>query len=100
MFPLSIARLIAASGNLPDLASARASIAMGIAFGGGPFAIGVLADGVGVYRSMLVVPVLLTAAGTAVWWSVHMGRRATGDPAGPRSVATPHTNWEFGRIRG
>ncbi len=77
MFPLSIARLIGASEGLPDLANARASLAIGIAFGGGPLAIGVLADQVGVYRSMLVIPVLLAAAAAAVWWSARAAHRGS-----------------------
>lgn len=61
-FPLGIARLIAASGGRPDLASARMSLGAGLAIGVAPFALGALADSVGTHRAYLLVPVLVALA--------------------------------------
>jgi len=65
-FPLSIARVIAASGGRPDLATARASIGAGIAIGTAPFLLGYLADLVGTHRAFLLVPALLALAALAL----------------------------------
>lgn len=61
-FPLSITRVLAASGGHPDRATARASIGAGAAIGTAPFLLGFLADQVGTQRAFLLVPVLLAAA--------------------------------------
>jgi MFS family permease len=75
MFPLSITRVIAAAKNRPDLAVARSSMGIGIAVGSAPFAIGVLADHVGSYRSMLLVPALTVVAAATLRWSTHVSDR-------------------------
>jgi predicted MFS family arabinose efflux permease len=61
-YPLSISRLIARSQGRADLATARASIGGGIAFGSGPFILGWLADTVGTHTAFLLVPGFLVAA--------------------------------------
>lgn len=61
-FPLSIARVLAASGGHPDRATARASIGAGVAIGTAPFLLGLMADQIGTQRAFLLVPVLLAAA--------------------------------------
>jgi len=65
-FPLNVTRLIAASQGRPDLATARQSLGAGVAIGLGPFALGALADTVGVGQAFLLVPVLLVLAGVGV----------------------------------
>ncbi len=65
-YPLGIARAIDASEGRPDLASARAGYAAGLAVGVGPFALGALADGVGLHAAMLVVPALFAIAALGV----------------------------------
>lgn len=74
-YPLSVGRLIAASGHRADTAGARASLASGIAIGAGPFTIGVLGDHLGAHRAMLVVPVLVLTAALTVWWTTRLGVR-------------------------
>lgn len=61
-FPLSISRVLAASGGHPDRATARASIGAGVAIGTVPFLLGLLADQFGTQRAFLLVPILLAAA--------------------------------------
>lgn len=61
-FPLAISLALDASDGQPDLATARGSYAMAIAFGVAPFALGALADSTGVRWAFLLVPLLLAAA--------------------------------------
>lgn len=62
MYPLSISRAIRAWPTDPDRASARGAIAVGLAFGIAPFALGQIADWTGPRAAFLLVPLLLTAA--------------------------------------
>lgn len=78
-FPLGVMRAIRTSPDRPDLAATRASLAVGLAVGVGPFALGALSDVVGTHRAFLVVPVFLTLAALCV---------AQG---GPRATAPPRT---------
>jgi len=61
-FPLAISLALDASDGQPDLATARGSYAMAIAFGVAPFALGAVADRIGVRWAFLLVPLLLGAA--------------------------------------
>jgi predicted MFS family arabinose efflux permease len=65
-FPLAVARAIAASRGLADIATARASLGAGLAIGAAPFALGSLADRAGTHTAYLVVPVLLLLAGSVL----------------------------------
>ncbi len=65
-YPLGIARAIDAAQGRPDLASARAALAAGLAIGIGPFALGALADQIGLHTAFLVVPALLALAAIGV----------------------------------
>lgn len=65
-FPLGVMRAIRTSPDRPDLAATRASLAVGLAVGVGPFALGALSDVVGTHRAFLVVPVFLTLAAVCV----------------------------------
>jgi predicted MFS family arabinose efflux permease len=67
-YPLTIGRAITAAVGRSDLAAARASLAAGLAVGGGPFLLGALADRFGSHTAFLLVPalILLAAAGLAV----------------------------------
>lgn len=65
-FPLGVMRAIRASPDRPDLAATRASLAIGLAIGVGPFALGALSDVVGTHRAFLVVPVFLAFAALCV----------------------------------
>lgn len=65
-FPLGVMRAIRTSPARPDLAANRASLAVGVAVGVGPFGLGALADVVGTHRAFLVVPVFLALAAVCV----------------------------------
>jgi predicted MFS family arabinose efflux permease len=65
-YPLGIWRVIDAADGRPDLATARAGYAAALAVGVGPFALGALADRVGLHTAFVVVPVLLALAALGV----------------------------------
>lgn len=78
-FPIGVMRALGAAGGRADLASARASVGVGVAIGAGPFALGALADAVGTHTAFLVVPGLLLVAAFAVAQSA--ARAAPSSPA-------------------
>lgn len=59
VWPLSISRIIRASGDNPDRASALALAFTTAAIGLAPFVLGALAESIGVHLAFLIVPVLL-----------------------------------------
>jgi predicted MFS family arabinose efflux permease len=62
-FPLSLVRVMNASGGRPDTANALISVGTGLASGLAPFALGALSDHIGARRGFLLVPALaLTGA--------------------------------------
>ncbi len=61
-YPLSLARMVAASDGHADLANARSSLASGIAIAIAPLALGALADAAGLHTAFIAVPVLLASA--------------------------------------
>ena len=61
-FPLGMARAIEVSDGRPDLATSRVSLAVGLATGVGPFAVGALADRVGPHTAFLLLPGFIAAA--------------------------------------
>lgn len=61
-FPLSLARLLRASGGRTDAAASWATLGAGVASGGAPFALGALSDVVGPHRGFVLVPALLLVA--------------------------------------
>jgi predicted MFS family arabinose efflux permease len=58
-YPLGLSRAIDLSDGRPDLATARVGLGAALASGIGPFALGALADQVGIHGAFLVVPGLL-----------------------------------------
>ncbi len=58
-WPLGISRVVMASGGQSDRASALSIVAGGTAGGFGPFALGAMADSMGVHTAFLVLPVTL-----------------------------------------
>ena len=62
LFPLGISLLMQSSGGRPDVATAAASAAAGVAIGAAPFALGALADALGAERGFLLVPAMLAVA--------------------------------------
>lgn len=65
-FPLTVVRSITRAGGQPERAMARIAIGEGIAAALGPFALGSLAERVGMHRAFLLVPTLITAAALIV----------------------------------
>jgi MFS family permease len=59
LYPISLARAIAAAGGRSDLGSARSTLGSGVAIGLAPFVLGLAADARGVHAAYLVVPVVL-----------------------------------------
>lgn len=62
LFPLTMARAIAAAPGRSDLAATRASLAAGLAAGLVPFLLGVTADRRGTHTAFLIVPLLVGLA--------------------------------------
>ena len=75
-FPIGMALCVVHSGGQPDLGVSRATYALALAFGVAPFALGVVADGVGPHTAFLLVPGLLAAAGLLAWRLDAIARRA------------------------
>jgi MFS family permease len=62
LYPISLTAAIRVAEGRSDLASARATLASGLAIGVAPFALGLVADVEGVHLAYLVVPLLLLGA--------------------------------------
>jgi len=58
LYPLTVARYVAASPHDSTRASSRAALASGLAIGVAPFVLALISDGVGLHRAYLLVPVL------------------------------------------
>jgi MFS family permease len=65
-YPLGMALAVTHSGGQPDLAAARTSYALGLAFGVAPFALGAVADTAGPHRAFLILPVFLGLSATVI----------------------------------
>jgi predicted MFS family arabinose efflux permease len=74
-YPLGAAMVMALSGGQPDRAIAVMGIGVGISSGLGPFALGALADELGVRSAFLVVPALCVAAAISITVGQRWGRR-------------------------
>ena len=61
LYPLSLARVVAAWPERPDGAAARAALASGLAIGVSPLVLAGLADLVGLRTAYLLVPGILVA---------------------------------------
>ncbi len=78
LYPVTLARLVAAWPSAPDRAAARGALASGVAIGGAPLLLARLSDGIGLRLAYLIVPALLAAlAGHALVNQVRVdpGRR-------------------------
>jgi MFS family permease len=82
-YPLGAAMVMALSGGQPDRAIAVMGIGVGLASGIGPFALGALADQLGVQAAFLVVPALCVAAAVCVTAGQRWGRRTVEPPVRP-----------------
>ena len=61
MYPLTVARFVAAARTSSTRASARAALASGIAIGVAPFVLATISDAAGLHAAYLLVPVLCAA---------------------------------------
>jgi predicted MFS family arabinose efflux permease len=61
MYPLTVARFVAAARTSSTRASARAALASGIAIGVAPFALATISDAAGLHAAYLLVPALFAA---------------------------------------
>jgi len=61
LYPLSLARVVAAWPDRPDSAAARAALASGLAIGVSPLVLAALADVLGLRTAYLLVPCILAA---------------------------------------
>jgi len=61
LYPLSLARVVAAWPDRPDGAAARAGLASGVAIGVSPLVLAALADLVGLRTAYVLVPCILVA---------------------------------------
>lgn len=70
-FPIGSAWLVRSTGGQAERGMARVSIGVGLAAGSVPFAVGVLADRVGIHLALVAVPLLLVVVvgSLAVLWS-------------------------------
>jgi predicted MFS family arabinose efflux permease len=74
LYPLGTAIVLAAASGQRDQAAGVLSIGVGLAAGGGPFALGALADASSTHLAFLVVPALLVAAIVLLLQSARLNR--------------------------
>jgi len=91
LYPLTLGFAIAAAGKLADAATARASLASGVAILSMPMFLGALADAAGLQRACLLLPALTTASGLCFVVARRLDRRRErGRPASSlRATTTP-----------
>lgn len=65
LYPVTVARLVAAWPDRHDRAASRGALASGLAIGGAPLVLAALADAVGLRTAYLLVPCLLVALAVA-----------------------------------
>ena len=75
-YPLGIGLAVAHSDGQPDLAAARAAVAVGTSFAVAPFALGAIADRIGPHPAFLVVPAFLALSALVVLRLDRTDRRA------------------------
>jgi fucose permease len=61
-FPFGFERALRASGGRPDRGGGKVSIGTGFASGAAPFALGALADQIGIQGAYVIVPICLVFA--------------------------------------
>jgi predicted MFS family arabinose efflux permease len=76
LYPLTLGFAIGAAGEREDAASARASLASGVAILSAPLALGALADAAGLQRACLLLPALAAAASLCFAAARTLERRA------------------------
>lgn len=67
-FPFGFERALRASGGRPDRGGGRLSIGSGLASGIAPFAVGAMADQIGIHNAYAIVPVSMMLAILIAWF--------------------------------
>jgi fucose permease len=93
-YPLAISIALGGSPGRTDVAAARSSYAMALAFGVGPALLAAAADAAGVRLAFLIVPALLVLAALVVWriqvvWRIPVAGPAAVVGLGPRPATEP-----------
>jgi cyanate permease len=88
LYPVTIAALMRARPTDPDGASARGTLASGVAIGGAPFLLAAVSDQVGLHTAFLIVPVILVGLLARSLWRQRQDRPRDTAP-GPASPARP-----------
>ena len=91
LYPLSLARVVAAWPDRPDGAAARAGLASGMAIGVSPLVLAALADVVGLRTAYLLVPCILVGLILRSRWAYRREQvvRTAARPRSPRVVQGP-----------
>ncbi len=74
LYPVTIAALMRARPADPDGASARGTLASGVAIGGAPFLLAAVSDQVGLHTAFLIVPVILVGLLARSLWRQRQDR--------------------------
>jgi fucose permease len=77
LFPLTLSVAVGVAAQLADVASARISMAIGLAILTAPLVLGWLADQVGIYGAYTVVPLLLIGAIVVTLTARHLAMTMT-----------------------
>lgn len=84
LFPLGAALLLGSVPGQGDQASSRMSVGIAIAAGGGPFALGAVADATSTHTAFLAVPLMIAVAAAALLLATRLvpaePRRTPADP--------------------
>jgi fucose permease len=83
-YPMGIGLAVAHSNGQPDLAVARATFAIGGAFGIAPFVLGAVSDRVGPHAAFLLLPLFLIGSAAVVVWLDRLPAARDGDAVGDR----------------
>jgi fucose permease len=79
-YPLGAALLMSAVPGQADQASSRLSLGIAVASGGGPLALGAVADASGTHTAFVAVPLLIGLASAALLVATVLARRAPARP--------------------
>lgn len=72
-FPIGMSRMMASAPGMLEEATARSSLAAGLAGGAMPFVLGILGDAFGIHAAFVLVPILFgSAVLIAAWKPVHL----------------------------
>ncbi|HZM78154.1 MAG TPA: MFS transporter [Candidatus Limnocylindrales bacterium] len=85
-YPLGISMALAAAPRQPERAAGVVSYSMGLSFGIGPLLLGLVADGVGTHRALLLVPVFIVAAALLAWRLAATPKAASPEAALPEGA--------------